>query len=231
MHALIGENGAGKSTLVKILAGVEQPTTGELQFDGAPVHFASPREAGQLGIDIIHQELQLFPDLSIEENLFVGRERRTRWGTIDRAAQTRRRDRGARSARSASGHRPARRLAAARAAADRRDRPRGRPRHARPDDGRADVRAHRVRGPCPLQPDSRPGRVTASALSTSRTASRSCSPLPTTVTVLRDGAVVGHAPRADVDVAWIVQRMTGADAASAVGAAAGRVGSADSRRQ
>ena len=87
VHALIGENGAGKSTLVKILAGVERPTSGELRFDGAPVHFASPREASQLGIDIIHQELQLFPDLSIEENLFVGRERRTRWGTIDRAAQ------------------------------------------------------------------------------------------------------------------------------------------------
>src|SRR5262249_22252523 len=51
------------------------------------VRFASPRDASAIGIDIIHQELQLFPDLSIEENLFVGRERLTRWGTIDRAAQ------------------------------------------------------------------------------------------------------------------------------------------------
>jgi ABC-type sugar transport system ATPase subunit len=87
VHALIGENGAGKSTLVKILAGVEQPTSGAVLFDGETVHFTSPREARRVGIDIIHQELQLFPDLSIEENLFVGRERRTRWGTIDRTAQ------------------------------------------------------------------------------------------------------------------------------------------------
>ena len=87
VHALIGENGAGKSTLVKILAGVEQPTSGAILFAGEPVHLRSPRDASWLGVDIIHQELQLFPELSIEENLFVGRERLSRWGTIDRAAQ------------------------------------------------------------------------------------------------------------------------------------------------
>jgi erythritol transport system ATP-binding protein len=87
VHALIGENGAGKSTLVKILAGIEQPTSGSLIVDGAPVRLESVKDAARRGIGVIHQELQLFPDLSITENLFVGRELRTRWRAIDARAQ------------------------------------------------------------------------------------------------------------------------------------------------
>src|SRR5262245_48634306 len=65
VHALIGENGAGKSTLVNILAGVEQPTSGDLVLDGSVIRFESARDALDRGIAIIHQELQLFPDLTV----------------------------------------------------------------------------------------------------------------------------------------------------------------------
>jgi erythritol transport system ATP-binding protein len=89
VHALIGENGAGKSTLVKVVAGIEQPTSGSLVFDGRPVTLHSARDAAACGIGIVHQELQRFPNLTVAENLFVGRELKTRWGTVDDAAQRR----------------------------------------------------------------------------------------------------------------------------------------------
>jgi erythritol transport system ATP-binding protein len=72
--ALIGENGAGKSTLVKILAGIAQPTCGSLFLDGAKIQFRSVRDADEHGIGIIHQELNLCPNLSVAENIFLGRE-------------------------------------------------------------------------------------------------------------------------------------------------------------
>ncbi|MEU2205180.1 sugar ABC transporter ATP-binding protein [Microbacterium oleivorans] len=71
---LFGENGAGKSTLMKILSGVEQPTSGEIVLDGEPVVFTSTNEARDRGISIIHQELSLAPNLSIRDNIFMGRE-------------------------------------------------------------------------------------------------------------------------------------------------------------
>ena len=74
INVLIGENGAGKSTLMKILAGAEQQTSGRILLDGVPVEFKSTREAAHAGIGIIFQELELFPNLSISENIFVARE-------------------------------------------------------------------------------------------------------------------------------------------------------------
>jgi len=92
VHSVVGENGAGKSTLVKILSGVHSHYEGELILDGRPVRFAGPRQAQQAGIGIVHQELNLVRDLTAAENVFLGREPLTRWGTIDRRtmnAQTR----------------------------------------------------------------------------------------------------------------------------------------------
>lgn len=86
VNVLIGENGAGKSTLMKIIAGVEEPTEGELLYEGKPVHFKSPLEASHAGIGIIYQELDLFPNLSVTENIFMGHEVK-RLGTIDARAQ------------------------------------------------------------------------------------------------------------------------------------------------
>jgi erythritol transport system ATP-binding protein len=74
VNVLIGENGAGKSTLMKIVAGVEPLTAGELILDGHRVSFKNTREAAKLGIGIIYQELNLFPNLTIAENMFAGRE-------------------------------------------------------------------------------------------------------------------------------------------------------------
>ena len=73
IHALLGENGAGKSTFAKILAGVHRPTQGTLQMGGVPVSVSSPIGAQKLGITLIHQEPISFPDLSVAENLVLGR--------------------------------------------------------------------------------------------------------------------------------------------------------------
>jgi erythritol transport system ATP-binding protein len=80
---LFGENGAGKSTLMKILSGVEKPTAGQLILDGEPVNLESTNDAVERGISIIHQELNLASNLSVRDNIFIGRELRTRIGAID----------------------------------------------------------------------------------------------------------------------------------------------------
>jgi len=72
--ALVGENGAGKSTLMKILMGIEQPNSGEIQINGDIVKIDNPARALDLGIAMIHQELSPIPEMTVEENMFIGRE-------------------------------------------------------------------------------------------------------------------------------------------------------------
>lgn len=84
IHALVGENGAGKSTLVKVLAGVHQPDSGEFLVAGEPVSFRSVADSKAAGISVIYQEPTLFPDLTVAENLFVGRQPTGRFGLISR---------------------------------------------------------------------------------------------------------------------------------------------------
>jgi rhamnose transport system ATP-binding protein len=87
VHALVGENGAGKSTLMKVLAGIHGPDGGSLSIDGVPTRLATPHAAVAAGIALIPQELELFPDLSVVENMFVGGRRpRTRLGLFDWAS-------------------------------------------------------------------------------------------------------------------------------------------------
>ncbi|MEZ4726251.1 MAG: ATP-binding cassette domain-containing protein [Caldilineaceae bacterium] len=72
--ALLGDNGAGKSTLIKILTGVHTPTTGQIRFEGKPVHINTPHDAHDLGIETVYQDLALVDLMSIARNFFLGRE-------------------------------------------------------------------------------------------------------------------------------------------------------------
>ncbi|MBP0578398.1 sugar ABC transporter ATP-binding protein [Labrys sp. LIt4] len=86
VHALLGENGAGKSTLIKVIAGVHQPDTGTLTVGGESVRFTSPRHARRHGIATVYQELLLFPELTVAENIFLGNAPRQKWGGLDWSA-------------------------------------------------------------------------------------------------------------------------------------------------
>ncbi|MFE2428793.1 sugar ABC transporter ATP-binding protein [Streptomyces sp. NPDC059373] len=85
-HALAGENGAGKSTLIKMLAGVHRPDSGRVLIDGEPVVFHGPSDARDAGIAVIYQEPTLFPDLTVAENIFMGRQPRRSLGRVDHKA-------------------------------------------------------------------------------------------------------------------------------------------------
>jgi len=82
IHALVGENGAGKSTLIKILGGVYLPDSGKIFLDGKEVAFSSTHQSQESKIAVIYQEFNLVPDLSVAENIFIGREPKTALGTL-----------------------------------------------------------------------------------------------------------------------------------------------------
>ena len=83
IHALMGENGAGKSTLIKVLTGVEHMDGGSVTLEGQSISIRTPLEAQKHGISTVYQEVNLCPNLSVAENLFIGREPKTKLGTID----------------------------------------------------------------------------------------------------------------------------------------------------
>jgi erythritol transport system ATP-binding protein len=87
VNVVIGENGAGKSTLMKILAGAETPTSGEILLEGQSITLRNTRDAANYGIAMVHQELAVLPNLNISENVFAGRELCQRWGMVDRSKQ------------------------------------------------------------------------------------------------------------------------------------------------
>src|SRR5205085_1348306 len=89
VHALMGENGAGKSTLLKVLTGVYSRDSGSIDFSGQSFAPASPRHAQELGVSTVYQEVNLVPQLSIAENICLGRQP-SRFGLINRAAVRRR---------------------------------------------------------------------------------------------------------------------------------------------
>ena len=82
VHCLMGENGAGKSTLIKVLTGVNQPDVGKINLDGEEIHTKSPQHAQALGISTVYQEINLCKNLTVAENVLIGREPQ-RFGRID----------------------------------------------------------------------------------------------------------------------------------------------------
>ena len=82
-RSLMGENGAGKSTLMNILTGIHKADSGTITVDGKPVQFRNNRDAEEHGIAFIHQELNIWPNLSVLENLFLMRQVKNRFGWID----------------------------------------------------------------------------------------------------------------------------------------------------
>lgn len=83
VHALMGENGAGKSTLMNILIGLHQRDQGTIVIDGQETYFANPKEAERSGIAFIHQELNVWPDMTVLDNLFIGKERTSKFGILN----------------------------------------------------------------------------------------------------------------------------------------------------
>ncbi|RKS09049.1 monosaccharide ABC transporter ATP-binding protein (CUT2 family) [Nocardiopsis sp. Huas11] len=213
IHALVGENGAGKSTLVKTIAGVHRPDGGEVLVDGRPTEFTAPADAQRAGVAVIYQEPTLFPDLSVAENIFIGRQPRTRLGTIDRARMRRDTDEVfARLGVAIEPDRPARGLSIA----DQQlvEIAKAITRHARvlvmdePTAALSGVEAER------LFTVARTLRDEGAALLFISHRFDEVFGLCDRITVVRDGAFVSCDPTADLDVDTVVRRMVGRDVAS-----------------
>jgi len=86
VHALVGANGAGKSTLMNLLAGVFPPSAGDIMIDGTPVNLNSPRQSVDCGISTVYQEFSSIPNLTVAQNIFLGREPTGKFGILDRTA-------------------------------------------------------------------------------------------------------------------------------------------------
>jgi erythritol transport system ATP-binding protein len=223
VNVLVGENGAGKSTLMKILAGAEQPSSGTILLDDEPVSIGSPRDAIAHGIGIIHQELSLFPNMSIAENLFAGRELRRAGRFVDHAAQRRRTDQVLErlgqqlDPDTLVGELPIGKkqlIEIARVLLED-------VRILIMDEPTSALSNHEVDVLFKVMDDLRRDDVTIIYISHKLDEFRRIGDY---VTVLRDGSVVAHEPMTDTDTAWIVRQMVGQDPAALFSRSAGEVG-------
>lgn len=223
VNVLVGENGAGKSTLMKILSGAERPTSGRILLRGEEVSFRSPREARAQGIGIIHQELSLFPNLSIAENIFAGRELRAAGGLVDH--------RGQRAAARAAMQRLGQHLDPQTLVGDL---PIGQQQLVEiarvlsqdveiliMDEPTSALSNAEVDVLFEVMQDLRVAGVTVIYISHKLDEFRR---IGDHVTVLRDGRVVAQAPMVQTDTAWIVQQMVGRSQRSLFSRQGGEVG-------
>ena len=174
-HALVGENGAGKSTLVKILGGVHQPDVGTLLIDGREVVLGGTADARQAGIAVIYQEPTLFPDLSVAENVFIGRQPLRSGRRIDYRAMDAEVNRIFERLGVQMDPGPDRPRAVDRRAAARRDRQGPFERREGPDHGRAHRSALSGRGRTAVQESPKPCARMVPRCCSSRTVLRKCS--------------------------------------------------------
>ncbi len=210
VNVLVGENGAGKSTLMKIIAGVERPTVGRIVLDGEAVVFDEPADAMAHGIGMVFQELNLFGNLSVAENVFANREI-MRNGRIDHAAQER--ETGALMKRLQAPIDPKARVEdlmigqqqlveIAKAVAQN-------VRILIMDEPTSALSATEVEILFRVIADLKAKGVAIVYISHRL---EELTRIGDFITVLRDGRVTGHRPMKDVDVPWIVRQMIGSDA-------------------
>lgn len=204
---LVGENGAGKSTLMKILSGIYTKDEGTITFEGREVELTSPLQAQELGITIIHQELNLMPDLTVAQNIYVGREPTTGPFLSERKlnAQTA-------EAAAAPRHPPepasARRRAHGGRAADGRDRQGAVLQRQGAHHGRADLGPHRHRGRDALRAD-RAAKARGTGIVYISHRMDELRRLADRVTVLRDGTYIGSLDKSEITIPTIIEMMVG----------------------